>query len=112
MKILCVFGRYAYGDPLRGDGYEYTNFLPAFAALGHEIELFDSFDRRGYPDFADLNQRLLGRVIAFKPDVIFCVLMNYEVWSERSTSFARTLRPLSSIGEPTTRGNTIRFHGS
>ena len=42
----------------------------------------NSFDRRGYPDFADLNQRLLGRVIAFKPDVIFCVLMNYEVWSE------------------------------
>ena len=82
MKILCVFGRYAYGDPLRGDGYEYTNFLPAFAALGHEIELFNSFDRRGYPDFADLNQRLLGRVNAFKPDVIFCVLMNYEVWSE------------------------------
>jgi spore maturation protein CgeB len=82
LKILCVFGRYAYGDPLRGDGYEYANFLPAFAALGHEVELFDSFDRRGYPDFADLNQRLLGRVIAFQPDVIFCVLMNYEVWSE------------------------------
>ncbi len=82
MKILCVFGRYAYGDPLRGDGYEYANFLPAFAALGHDIELFDSFDRRGYPDFADLNQRLLDRVLAFKPEVIFCVLMNYEIWSE------------------------------
>lgn len=82
MKILCVFGRYAYGDPQRGDGYEYVNFLPALAALGHEVELFDSFDRRGYVDFADLNQRLLDRVIAFRPDVVFCVLMNYEVWSE------------------------------
>jgi spore maturation protein CgeB len=82
LKILCVFGRYAYGDPLRGDGYEYANFLPALVALGHEIELFDSFDRRGYLDFADLNQSLLDRVITFKPDVIFCVLMNYEVWSE------------------------------
>jgi spore maturation protein CgeB len=82
LRILCVFGRYAYGDPQRGDGYEYVNFLPALAALGHEVELFDSFDRRGYIDFADLNQRLLDRVIAFRPDVIFCVLMNYEVWSE------------------------------
>jgi spore maturation protein CgeB len=82
LKILCVFGRYAYGDPLRGDGYEYANFLPAFAALGHETELFDSFDRSGYPDFADLNRRLLDRVIAFKPDLVFCVLMNYEIWSE------------------------------
>jgi spore maturation protein CgeB len=82
VKILGVFGRYAYGDPQRGDGYEYANFLPALAALGHDVELFDSFDRRGYVDFADLNQRLLDRVIAFRPDVIFCVLMNYEVWSE------------------------------
>ncbi len=82
MKILCVFGRYAYGDPLRGDGYEYANFLPAFSALGHDTELFDSFDRSGYPDFADLNRRLLDRVIAFKPDFVFCVLMNYEIWSE------------------------------
>ena len=82
MKILCVFGRYAYGDPQRGDAYEYVNFLPALTALGHDVELFDSFDRRGYVDFADLNQRLLDRIIAFKPDVIFCVLMNYEVWSE------------------------------
>ena len=82
MKILCVFGRYAYGDPLRGDGYEYANFLPAFAALGHDVELFDSFDRSGYPDFADLNQRFLDRVNAFKPAIIFCVLMNYEIWSE------------------------------
>lgn len=82
MKILCVFGRYAYGDPHRGDGYEYANFIPALSALGHDVELFDSFDRRGYVDFADLNQRLLDRIIAFEPDVIFCVLMNYEVWSE------------------------------
>ncbi|HZP68449.1 MAG TPA: glycosyltransferase [Pseudolabrys sp.] len=82
MKILCVFGRYAYGDPRRGDGYEYANFLPALAALGHETELFDSFDRSAYVDFAELNQRLLERVAAYRPDVIFFVLMNYEVWSE------------------------------
>ena len=82
MKILCVFGRHAYGDPARGEGYEHANFLPAFAALGHQVELFDSFDRSAYRDFADLNLRLIERIQAFQPDVIFCVLMGYEVWLE------------------------------
>jgi spore maturation protein CgeB len=82
LKILCVFGRHAYGDPARGEGYEHANFLPAFAALGHQVELFDSFDRGRYRDFADLNLRLIEHVQAFQPDVIFCVLMGYEVWLE------------------------------
>ncbi len=82
MKILCVFGRYAYGDPKRGDAYEYVNFLPALAALGHDIQQFDSFDRSNYADFADLNQRFVDHVLLFKPDVIFAVLMNYEIWFE------------------------------
>jgi len=80
MKILCVFGRHAYGDPSRGEGYEHANFLPALRALGHEVELFDSFDRTAYADFAELNLRLVERVIAFRPELIFCVLMHYEVW--------------------------------
>ena len=82
MKILCVFGRHAYGDPARGEGYEHANFLPALAALGHQVELFDSFDRAQYRDFADLNLRLIEHVQAFQPDAIFCVLMSYEVWLE------------------------------
>jgi spore maturation protein CgeB len=82
LKILCVFGRHAYGDPARGEGYEHANFVPAFAALGHQVELFDSFDRGRYRDFADLNLRLIEHVQAFQPDVIFCVLMGYEVWLE------------------------------
>jgi spore maturation protein CgeB len=82
MKILCVFGQHAYGNQARGEGYEHANFLPAFAALGHQVELFDSFDRGQYRDFADLNLRLIERIQTFQPDVIFCVLMAYEVWFE------------------------------
>jgi spore maturation protein CgeB len=82
LKILCLFGRHAYGDPARGEGYEHANFLPAFAALGHQVDLFDSFDRSQYRDFAELNLRLIERVQAFQPDVVFCVLMGYEVWLE------------------------------
>ncbi len=48
MRTLCLFGRYAYGDPARGEGYEYVNFLPALTRMSSEIRLFDTFDRSSY----------------------------------------------------------------
>jgi len=82
MRVLCVFGRFAYGKPTRGEGYEHANFLPALRRLGHESELFDSFDRSRFKDFAELNRALLEKAEAFKPDLVLCVLMLYEVWLE------------------------------
>ena len=82
MKILCVFGKHNYGNPEKGQGYEYTNFLPALERLGHTIEFFESFDRSAYEDFSELNRRFLERVENLRPDVIFLVLMGYELWTE------------------------------
>ena len=82
MRILCVFGRHAYGDPGRGESYEHANFLPALQKLGHEAELFDSWDRSAYRDFAHLNRALVERIEIYRPDVVFCVLMHYEIWIE------------------------------
>ena len=82
MKILCVFGRHAYGDPARGEGYEHASFLPALAALGHELELFDSLDRASYGGFAALNRAFVERVERCRPQAILCVLMHYEIWTE------------------------------
>ncbi|MEK6736321.1 MAG: hypothetical protein AABY47_07105, partial [Pseudomonadota bacterium] len=82
MKILCVFGHHAYGDPARGEGYEYVNFFPALRRLGHEVLFFDSLDRRLHDDFSGLNRSLLQRVEETSPDVVLCVLMQYEVWIE------------------------------
>ena len=82
MKILCALSHYAYGNPERGENYDYVNFLPALRGLGHEIDFFDTGDRTRYRDFADLNAALLARVMEFRPDVMFCVLMHYEVWSD------------------------------
>lgn len=81
MKILCVLSKFAYGKPERGENYDYVHFLPAFERMGHEISLFDSGDR-SYRDFADLNAALLAQVERFRPDVIFSVLMHYEIWLE------------------------------
>jgi spore maturation protein CgeB len=82
MKILCVLSRFAYGKPERGENYDYVHFVPAFERMGHEVDVFDSGDRSLYGDFADLNVALLDRVANFRPDLIFCVLMHYEIWFE------------------------------
>jgi spore maturation protein CgeB len=82
MKILCVLSRYAYGKPERGDNYDYVHFVGAFERMGHEVSFLDSGDRSLHADFADLNVALLDRVANWRPDVIFCVLMHYEIWFE------------------------------
>lgn len=82
MKILCVFGQHNYGNPDRGEGYEYTNFMPALRRLGHEVLFFESWNRNYYPDFRELNAVLLRTVEQNRPDVIFAVLFTYEIWLE------------------------------
>jgi spore maturation protein CgeB len=82
LKILCALGEHNYGRRERGRGYEYSNFLPAWRSLGHEVAFFETLDRSGYTDFAHLNRLFLARVQQEKPDILFCVLMHYELWME------------------------------
>ena len=82
MKVLCVLGEHNYGDPARGAGYEYVNFMPSLQSLGHEVSHFESFSRSSFRSFAELNRKLLERVIAERPDMVFFVLLGYEVWLE------------------------------
>lgn len=82
MKILCVLGEHNYGNPARGECYEYVNFLPALRNLGHQVIFFESFNRNTYCDFADQNRKFLEKVQAEKPDIILCVLLGYEIWLE------------------------------
>lgn len=82
MKILCVMGQHNYGDPARGEGYEFTNFLPALRNLGHEVVFFESFNRSRFESFSDLNRSLLEEVEREKPELVLFVLMGYEVWLE------------------------------
>ena len=82
MKVLCVFGKYNYGDPKRGLGYEYVNFIPALLHLGHEVLFLDSWDRTSFQDFTELNSALLRIFEQEHPDVVFAVLMHYEIWLE------------------------------
>ena len=82
MKILCVLGEYNYGNPARGAGYEYVNFIPSLRRLGHDVSHFESFSRGSFGSFAELNRKLLERVKTECPDMIFFVVLGYEVWLE------------------------------
>jgi spore maturation protein CgeB len=82
MKVLCVFGQNNYGDPRRGIGYEYANFIPALRRLGHDVFFFESRDRSCQRNFAELNRRLLQQVESLEPDVVLSVLTHYEIWRE------------------------------
>jgi spore maturation protein CgeB len=82
MRVLCVFGQYNYGDATRGEGYEYTSFLPSLKSLGHEVIFFESLDRSKYRNFRELNAALLGVIEQQHPDVIFAVISMYEIWLE------------------------------
>jgi spore maturation protein CgeB len=84
MKILTVFGRNNYGDPARGEGYEYANIFPDLQGIAGagEVRLFDSWDLAAFPDYAALNRALISEVAAFQPDVIFLVLITHEIWTE------------------------------
>jgi len=95
MKILCVFGKHQYGDPSRGMGTEYASFVPALRRLGHEVVHFESWNRKHYSNYAELNQALLATVEREQPDIMLVVQSNYEIWLE-------TLRIIKAAGDVAT----------
>ena len=82
MKVLCVFGKYQYGDKSRGIATEYAAFIPALEKLGHEVIHFESWDMSLYGDYANLNKALLKKAIDIHPDVLLTVQLHYEIWIE------------------------------
>jgi len=82
MKILCVFGKYQYGNPLFGIGTEYAAFIPALKNLGHKVKHFDSWNRSLFDNYAKLNSAFLKTVENTLPDIILVVQMNYEIWTD------------------------------
>jgi spore maturation protein CgeB len=95
MKVLCVFGKYQYGDPIRGIGTEYAAFVPALERLGHQIVHFDSWDKTKFTNYAELNQALLQIVEQERPDVMLTIQRDYEIWLE-------TLQIIQSRGDVAT----------
>jgi hypothetical protein len=67
---------------------------PRCVRSGHDVHHFESWDRAAQVDFAALNTVLLDRIDVLRPDLVFCVLMGYEIWSET----LQTLRDAGPAG--------------
>lgn len=82
LRILCLFGTHQYGNRSRGQSTESFAFIPALRKLGHEVEVFDTWDKSLHPSFRELNTNLVTCAERYEPHVIFWVAMLAEVWIE------------------------------
>jgi len=60
MKILLVCMEHDYGDPARGNSYEYYNFYQSLLDLGHEVVLFDYMAELKRMVKSEMNDKLLA----------------------------------------------------
>lgn len=78
-KVLLACLKYDYGRKERGISIERKAFLPAFKENGCNIIEFWLEDN-GYPNDLDaLQNNLIKSANSSMPDIIFLVLMNYEI---------------------------------
>jgi spore maturation protein CgeB len=56
--------------------------MPALKALGHEVVLFDSWNKTAFKNYAELNTALVQACIKERPSIIFWVAMTVEIWLE------------------------------
>ena len=79
MKVLFVAAAHHEGDPQRGTSFEYANFLPALRRTACRVERFDAVASAKAVGRVATGQRLMDRVKATQPDVMFTVLFQDEL---------------------------------
>jgi len=82
MKVVYVGMRYDYGDPRRGDCYEYRTFLPSLRNMpGVQVDHFPYDEILRSEGRRRMNQRLQA-MAGQKPDLFFFVLYSDEIFPE------------------------------
>ena len=76
MRILFAAQKYDYGQRERGYSFEYYNFYASLLDMGHDVEYFDLGEAG---DTQTLSSRLLDRVEATQPELLFTVLFRDEL---------------------------------
>ena len=66
--------------------------------LGHDVRHFETWDKALYPQYADLNKALLDEIDAYRPDIVFTVQRDYEIWTETLAAIRDEMRLPSSHG--------------
>lgn len=89
MKVTYVGMRYDYGDPRRGDCYEYRSFLPSLRGIeGVEVDHFPYDEILRTDGRKEMNRRLQA-LAGRKTDLFFFVLYNDEIFPETIEGLTR-----------------------
>lgn len=80
MVILYVALKHDYGKPERGFSFEHYNFFHALCSMGQNIIYFDFMTLLQKHGQAWMNRRLLEVARAEKPDLLFSVLFENEIY--------------------------------
>lgn len=79
VRILLAIARFDYGKVERGDSYEYTSWYGPLAALGHEVEVFDTFAPGWAGDPGATGHALLETASGYEPDLVLTMLIEQEI---------------------------------
>jgi spore maturation protein CgeB len=79
VKTLFVALRHDYGDPARGDSFEFESFLPALKRVNSEVVYFAFDALLGELDYFAMNRRLRAVVDDVQPDLMFCILFENQL---------------------------------
>jgi len=83
MKILFAGLKNEYGDPKRGESFEYKNFFETlFGMEGVNAEMFPFDEIMEKVGRDEMNRQLILKVKQDKPDLLFCFLFTEEIKKE------------------------------
>jgi spore maturation protein CgeB len=96
MKLLYIGMRYDYGDPSRGDCYEYVNFVDTLRHMqGVTLAEFYFDEHMRAVGRREMNRALIRRAQEVKPDVCFFVLFTDEIAAETISAIRQKGRTLT-----------------
>lgn len=79
MKILLAIARHDYGRVENGSSYEYDSWYHSLLALGHDVEVFDTFSPTWEGDPVRAGAALEAEVRAIAPDLVLMMLIEQDV---------------------------------
>ncbi|WP_332862617.1 glycosyltransferase family protein [Janthinobacterium svalbardensis] len=112
MKILLVCMRYDYGDPSRGESYEYYNFYQSLISLGHEVLLFDYMTVLKEIGKPEMNRKLLETAESFSPDLAMFSLYTDQFEPASIESLRRYTKTLCFFHDDTWRVDYSKYWAS
>lgn len=109
MKIFLIIMRHGYGDPARGDSYEYVNFYQTFLSMGHEVRIFDYMTEMDRLGREAMNAALLQDATAFGPDFALASLYTDQILPSTATALRTLCKTLCFFYDDTWRIEFSRF---